>query len=157
MTTIAQQIRELQRLPAAQLVARHEAVFGKPPRVRNAAWLRRQVAWKIQEREFGGLSVRARARLDELVAQVDLPIGATAPPRPRPAPSAARTAADAPMVGTVLTREWHGQQLRVEVRDDGFEWNGTLFRSLSAVAKAITGANWNGKLFFGITPRRAAQ
>lgn len=156
MNPIVDQIRELQTMPAAQLVARYEALFGKPPRVRNVAWLRRQVAWKVQEREFGGLSDRAKARLDQLVARIDLPLQGAKPPRTRPAASAARSTTNTPMVGTTLVREWHGQQVRVEVRDNGFEWNGTLYRSLSAIARAVTGANWNGRLWFGLTQRRAA-
>ena len=154
--TIAMQIRELQTLAPAQLAVRFESLHGKPPRNRNKAWLLRQVAWKLQERELGGLSERARSRLGELMAQVDLPLVATPPPRPKPK-AAASSDTNAPMVGTTLTREWRGQQLRVEVRDGGYEWNGTMFTSLSAVAKAITGAAWNGRLFFGLTTRRSAS
>ncbi|HEX5050431.1 MAG TPA: DUF2924 domain-containing protein [Planctomycetota bacterium] len=152
MSTIAQQIRELQSLPAAQLAERYEALFGKPPRVRNRAWLFRQCAWQLQARELGGLSNRAKTRIDELVAQVVLPLGQAPPPKPRVVP---RPEVNEPMVGTTLTRQWRGQTIRVEVRDGGYEWNGTLHKSLSAVAKSITGAAWNGKLFFGLTKRRA--
>jgi hypothetical protein len=70
---------------------------------------------------------------------------------------AARADANAPMVGTVLVREWHDQRIEVRVLDDGFEWNGARYTSLSAVAKAITGAAWNGRLFFGLTTRRSAS
>ena len=58
-----------------------------------------------------------------------------------------------PRPGTVLQREWHGHQIRVEVLPDGFVWNGDSYGSLSAVARAITGARWNGRLFFGLTGR----
>ena len=155
--TIATQVRELQHLAADQLAERYAALFGKPPRIRNVAFLRRQVAWKLQERELGGLSERARSRLDELVAGIDLPLRAAQPPRPRPQPQPARPEQKAPLVGTTLVREWHGQKIQVEVADGSFIWNGTPFRSLSAVAKAITGTTWNGRLFFGLTERRAAQ
>lgn len=57
----------------------------------------------------------------------------------------------------MLTREDRGQTLQVEVRENGVEWNGTVYSSLSAAAKAITGSAWNGKLFFGLTQRRKAQ
>ncbi len=154
MNTMAQQIRELQALAPAQLAERYAALFGKPPRNRNRAWLFRQCAWKLQERELGGLGDRARSRLDELIAQVDLPL-ASPPPRPRPTP--ARADAKGPIVGTVLTRRWHDQEIRVSVRNDGFEYGGAIYKSLSAVAKAITGAAWNGKLFFGLTTRRSAS
>jgi len=151
MSTISQQIQELQHLTAAELADRYEDLLGQPPRVRNKAFLRRRVAWKLQEREFGGLSDRTKMRLDELISQIDVPLGDPGPRRPKPRRKDAR----APLVGTTLTRIWHDQEIRVEVREDGFEWDGTLYRSLSAVAKAITGSNWNGRLFFGLTKRRA--
>ena len=57
--------------------------------------------------------------------------------------------------GTVLTREYHGQEIRVVALEDGqFEYDGQVFTSLSAVAKAVTGTKWNGRLFFGLTKRR---
>ena len=152
--TISQQIGALQNLAPAQLAERYEALFGRPPRNRNRAWLSRQVAWRLQERELGGLPERARTRLAELIAQVQLPI---ASPAPRPKPTPAHTDSNTPMVGTVLTRVWHGQQIRVEVRADGFEWQGVLYKSLSACARSITGTTWNGRLFFGLTTRRSAS
>ena len=158
--TLAQQVRELQSLPAKDLTLRYAALFGAPPRSTNTAWLRRQVAWKLQEQALGGLSDRGKARLAELSAQLHLPIAPAATRASRgtqaPSPAAARRPdPDTPMVGTTLVRRWHDQDLRVEVREHGFEWNGTLYSSLSAVAKAITGAAWNGRLFFGLAHRRA--
>jgi hypothetical protein len=151
-STITQQLRALHDLSAAQLAARYEQLHDKPPRIRNRAFLLRRVAWKLQEREFGGLPERAKAKLDDLIAGLDLPLRDPAPPRPR---GPQRAEARAPMVGTTLIRKWHDQEIKVEVRDGGFEWNGALFKSLSATAKAITGANWNGKLFFGLAQRKA--
>lgn len=154
--TITAQIAELQTLAPAQLAARYEALFGKPPRVRNKAWLFRQCAWKTQERALGGLSERAKTKLAELMTTIDLPIAAAPPPRPRPTP--AKTANTNTLIpGTVLVREWRDQRIEVHVTDDGFVWNGTTFTSLSAVAKAITGAAWNGRLFFGLTTRKSAS
>src|SRR5690606_16063793 len=108
-------------------------LFDKEPRVKNAAWLRRQVAWKIQERELGGLGDRAMARLGELMSQIDLPVAA---PDRRTTPVAQQRDAKGPSVGTTLVRAWRDQQIRVEVRADGFEWNGVTYKSLSACAKA---------------------
>lgn len=153
MNTIVTQIRELQTMPAARLAARYAELFGKEPRICHAAWLRRQVAWKLQVREFGGLSEPAKGRLDELVAQIDLPLRDVAP-RPRPAPRP--ESKDLP-IGTTLVREWRGQQVRVEVRDNGFAWNGTLYKSLTAAVRAITNSAWNPKIFFGLVQRRAAK
>ncbi|MBK8100636.1 MAG: DUF2924 domain-containing protein [Planctomycetes bacterium] len=79
----------------------------------------------------------------------DVTVPTAAPPRSTPITSTG------PRPGTVLQREWRGQQIRVEVTADGFVWNGNRYGSLSAVAFAITGAKWNGKLFFGLTERKA--
>ncbi len=57
-------------------------------------------------------------------------------------------------VGTVLAREYKGDEIRVQVVENGFEWNGVVFRSLTAVAQAVTGSKWNGRLFFGLTKRK---
>ena len=154
MTTLAQQVRALQTLTAAELAGRYIDLFGKAPRNRNRAFLLRQCAWKTQERALGGLSDRAKARLDELAAQIELPTQPRERARPRSAPAAARVEPAGPMVGTTLVREWRGQRLLVEVREKGFLWNGQVYGSLSATAKAITGAAWNGRLFFGLTARR---
>ncbi len=156
--SITAQLAELQRLAPAQLAARYEALFGIPPRVRNRAWLFRQCAWKAQERALGGLSDRAKSRLAELMATIDLPIAAAAPPpRPRPTPAAKPATTNTPIPGTVLVREWRDQRIEVHVTDAGFIWNSTTFSSLSAVARAITGSAWNGRLFFGLTTRKSAS
>ena len=62
-----------------------------------------------------------------------------------------------PMPGTVLTREYKGQLLKVTVRDDGFEYDGETYRSLSAIAKEITGSHWNGYHFFGLTESKEGK
>lgn len=157
--TLTAQIRTLQTAPAAELADRYTALFGKPPRIRNRAWLFRQVAWKLQERELGCLSERARTRLNELLAKIDLPLRDAPLPARRPTAStpAARDRRDL-VPGTELTRRWRDQDIRVRVLDDGgFDWNGARYGSLSAVAKAITGASWNGRLFFNLVERRPAS
>jgi hypothetical protein len=129
---------------ADQLAVRYQALFGKPPRVRN-----RRVAAAASRVEAAGTRTRRpqsnapAVRLDELMAQIDLPIGATPPRRPigsRCGRQRERTDGR----HHVLVREWRDQRTRVRVLDDGFEWNGARYKSLSAVAKAITGAAWNG-------------
>src|SRR5215468_3218830 len=80
MSTIPQQLQELKTLSPAELARRYEALFGKPPRVRNKAWLFRQCAFRLQEQAHGGLSERAKTRLTELMALVDLPLCAPTPP-----------------------------------------------------------------------------
>lgn len=158
MTTpsITAQIAELQRLAPAQLAKRYSDLFGKSPRCMNRIWLVRQCAFRLQEQQLGGLSDRAQTRLTELMKQVDLPIIATPPSRPRPKP-VERANANSPTIGVVYTREWRGQQVRIEVVENGFLTNGVVHKSLTAAVRAITNANWNPNIFLGITRRGAAS
>ena len=143
--TLEAKIATLHDAPVAELAARYIEAFGHPPRSRrNAAWLRKRIAHQLQVVAFGGLSRVAHAALDKLTAEIVLP--ATTP---EPATKATPTA------GRVLHREWHGKTIRVLVNGDGYEWDGRTFNSLSAVAFAVTGSKWNGKLFFGLVERKA--
>jgi hypothetical protein len=132
-------------------VARYEALWGKPPRLKNREALFKRCAWKMQEIRMGGLSVAAKGKLESLITEIHLPEAEdrrTVRGTLRK-PPVQRVLA----VGTTITRTWHDQQLLVRVVDGGFEYQGVVYRSLSAVALAITGAHWNGKLFFGLTGR----
>ncbi len=151
--TIAEEIAELRAMDVPRLVERYEALFGKPPRVRHKDWLWKRIAWKLQERRLGGLSKVAKARLEELIADIELPLAEST------AKASAETSRDpkALLPGTYLMRIWHGQQIRVRVLDNGFDWDDQVFRSLSAVARAVTGAHWNGRLFFGLTKRKKTR
>lgn len=165
VASIPDQLAALQSMTVAQLQTRYQQVFGEQSRSGNRQWLLRRVAWRIQAMAEGGLSERALKRAAELARDADI--------RLRP-PSAARDGAascsfprggranhgvsvsgklrrsDLPAPGTVLIRQYRGVEHRVTVLPDGFEYNGETYRSLSAVASAITGSHWNGKLFFGL-------
>ena len=147
---IAEEIAELRGLPVAELVVRYEAVYGKPPRVKHREWLWRRIAWKIQEQRFGGLSGAARKKLDELITEIDIPLVAgRREPEKRP-----NRINGEPQVGTTLVRVWRGREILATRIDEGWECDGVVHRSLTAVAKAVTGTHWNGKLFFGLTKRK---
>ena len=155
MKSITEEIEELRRMNVVQLVERYQELWGREPRCRNREHLWRRCAWKLQEQRFGGLPGVAKDRLEELVAEIDLPLaesqrtvtGELKRPR-RPSD---------PPVGTVLVRQWRGLEIRVQVVDDGYEHGGVVYSTLSAVAKGITGAHWNGRLFFGFTQRRKSK
>ena len=149
--TIAEQIAALQDLATAELAAEYERLYGKRPRYRSPAWLRKRIAHALQVAAYGGLSAPARAELDRLAADIQVP-AATAP-RANVDRDTAKPTTGQPRPGTTLQREWRGQQIRVLVTADGFEWDGNTYGSLSAVAFAVTGAKWNGRLFFGLTGR----
>ena len=150
--TIADEIAELRGLDVPALVARYRAVWGKEPRVKNKEWLWKRVAWRIQEQRLGGLSTTAKGKLEDLIAEIRLPDGEdrrTVRGLLRKAPRPGALA-----IGTTITRTWHNEQILVRVVDGGFEYQGVVYRSLSAVAMAVTGAHWNGRLFFGLKDRR---
>jgi len=150
--SLAAEVAALRDLPLDALVERHVALFGRQPRTRHRDQLWRRVAWKLQEQRLGGLSKVARRRLDDLIAEIELPTA----DEPRVVTAKLRRDDEPrrPKAGTVLTREWRGREVRVAVVERGFEHEGAVYRSLSAVARAITGSHWNGRLFFGLTPRR---
>ena len=155
MSNVTMEIKKLRAMKVPDLVDRYTELFGKPPRVKHREHLWKRCAWKVQENRFGGLSRMAKDRLEELIAEINLPLGEKT--RTVSGVLKKNRRPDDPAPGTVLTRTWKSQEIRVLVRDDGYECNGELFRSLTAVARAITGSRWNGRLFFGLTNRKKAQ
>ena len=131
---------------ALLLAARYEEVWGKPPRSKNRHYLWKRIAWKLQEQRYGGLSKVAQSRLEELIAEIDIPIEERAR-SVSGAPTRPRVAID-PVPGTTLVRMYRSAEVRVKVFEDGFEWEGRQYRSLSAVAKEVTGSHLNGVRFF---------
>jgi hypothetical protein len=111
---------------------RWRLMFGRtPPAALSKDLLARVMACRMQESAFGGLDRESLEFLDGLARQ--------AGPRPRQL-----------KVGTVLVRDYHGQRHTVTVGPDGFDWQGTTYSSLSAIACAITGTAWSGPRFFGL-------
>ena len=161
---IDQEIAALKRLSLARLRERYVELFGEAARSDNRAWLVRRLAWRIQERAFGGLSERAARRAAELADDADLRV---VPPRvtsdarapstatsTAPTPPTMSTDRRLPQVGAILTRAYKGRAYEVKVLAEGFEWCGQRYGSLSAVAKAITGSHCNGFAFFGLTKEK---
>lgn len=147
--SMARRIAALQKLPVPELVVEYERLHGVPPHCKNRTWLWRNCAWKVQEIAYGGLPAAAKARLEELIAQVAVPDSRTVTTTlPR------RSSMGQLAPGTTLTKTWRGQQVTVRVADDGtFVHDGKPYRSLTAVAQAITGQHWSGALFFGLRKR----
>jgi len=155
--SIPVQIARLQTMAVGELRVEYLRVFGEEARSRNRVWLWRRIAWRIQELEYGGLSERAKARLEELMPDAELALR-TPPGRVHAAVRAtAGPISDKriPKPGTVLLRHYKGQRLAVAVTKDGFEYDGRPFRSLSAVAREITGTHWNGLMFFGLKKKKS--
>jgi hypothetical protein len=158
---LARDIAALPTLSVAQLRSRYAEVFGEATNAANKAWLVKRIAWRLQASAEGDLSERARQRAALLAndadlrlsppksAILDVPEGA-APASSGSAPEPGHRVPDRrlPLPGAILTRPYKGQQLQVTVLQNGFAYQGNVFASLSAVAKAITGSHCNGYLFF---------
>lgn len=159
-TTMAAEIAALRTLPTSELARRYTELYGKPPRVKHRQFLWKRIAWRMQEQRTGGLPQVARDRLEELIAEIDIPIAETTRTvtgRLHKPGLRAATNPDGLVVGSVLQRDWKGQRLAVRVTSTGFEHAGVPYPSLSAVARGITGSRWNGRLFFGLVERGGAK
>lgn len=154
---ITKEVSAMERMTVDQLRAKYADVFGEPTNGRHREWLIKRIAWRMQANAEGDLSERGRQRAMELANDADIRM---TPPRERKLTPGAeeRTTTAATTVqattillpGTVLKREYKGQSVRVNVLVDGFEWEGERYKSLTAVAKAITGKHWNGYHFFNL-------
>jgi hypothetical protein len=161
---ITKEVAAMERMTVDQLRAKYAEVFGERTNGRHKEWLIKRIAWRMQANAEGDLSERARQRAMELANDADLRV--TAPRQRKPAPDAEqRTATVATKVrhgtellpGTVLTRDYKGQTIRVSVLASGFEFEGERYKSLTAVAKAVTGKHWNGYHFFGLRDNGGAR
>ena len=141
---LSEEIAALTQMSGTVLRQRYAELFGDPTQVGNRAWLVRRIAWRLQAQAEGGLSERARRRAAELANEADLRYN----PPPAQTNGTPPALARLPAPGHVLTRLYKGRTLEVTVLKRGFEYQGTLYPSLSAVAKAITGSHCNGYLFF---------
>jgi hypothetical protein len=139
----------LQRMTLAQLRRRYAEAFGEAtPVTNNKAWLVKRIAWRLQALAEGDLSERARRRAAALAQDADLRV---TPPRPVQRFTVPAKRRDGlPPAGTVITRPYKGRVLEVKVLRHGFEYQGRVFASLSALAKDITGSHCSGLRFFGL-------
>ena len=140
---LSQQLAALNDLTAPQLRAEWRRLYrSQPPRL-SRDLLVRSIAYRMQELAHGGLSKATRRRLSALAGELEAN-GSVVPERgPRIRP------------GMRLMREWHGRTHTVVVTEDGFEYVGKAYASLTRIARAITGAHWSGPRFFGLGRKEA--
>ncbi|WP_173934278.1 DUF2924 domain-containing protein [Chelativorans sp. Marseille-P2723] len=134
----------LKTMPTPDLKQQWRELFDSEPPAFNRRYLESRLAYRIQELAYGGLKPSTIERLEALGEQLD---GGNEMVRRR------RTD-DRLIAGTRLIREWQGVEHTVTVLADGYEWQGRPYKSLSAVARAITGTRWNGWIFFGLKNHR---
>jgi len=160
--SVVRRIEKLRRLSVPELRREYVEVCGEPTNCNHKQYLFRRIVWQIQAQTSGGLSERAIRRAAEIADDADIRIGLTqgfwswpeeSKREPRPGVSARRDER-LPEPGTVLKRRYRDQEVVVRVLERSFEYQSRQYGSLSAVARQVTGTNWNGLLFFGLTGRR---
>jgi hypothetical protein len=150
MTThepILARLAALKAMSVNELKAEWQELFAAPAPNNSRAFLEGRLAYRIQELTYGGPDKPTRRLLDLLADEVEGTLtrkAQIADPRN-------------PVVGTKLIREWDGTAHTVTVLKDGFDWGGQRYKSLSAVARAITGTRWNGYRFFGLRERKRGE
>jgi hypothetical protein len=144
------EIAALDALTVVELRERYTELSGEQCYSRNKQHLRRRCAWLIQAREYGGLSELARQRAHEIARLSDIRL---TPPKPKAQKIETKRDPRLPAPGAILTRTYKGHDITVTVLADGFECDGETFRSLSAVAKAISGTHTNGYTWFGLAEK----
>jgi hypothetical protein len=130
-----------------ELKTEWQALFDAPAPNNSRTFLESRLAYRIQELIYGGPDKQTRRLLDLLADEVEGTLtrkAQIADPRN-------------PVVGTKLIREWDGIAHTVTVLKEGFEWGGQRYKSLSAVARAVTGTRWNGYRFFGLRERKRGE
>ena len=138
---VMKQLIALEHMSMDELNEKFKEFYGFESACTNPKQLKRRLAYRIQEVYYGGLEPAEKAILREVAA---------ADPAARLEKSSAPI--KNPIRGTRFSREWHGKIYEVTAVENGmYEYNGRLFRSLSGIAKEITGSTWNGRLFFGLT------
>jgi hypothetical protein len=137
----------LKTAPTADLKQQWRDLFDSEPPPFNRRYLESRLAYRIQELAYGGLKPETIRRLEQLGEELD---GGEKKKR------SMRLDRDRPILGTWLLREWQCVEQVVTVTKDGFEWQGRPYKSLSAIARAITGTRWNGWVFFGLKNHRRA-
>jgi Protein of unknown function (DUF2924) len=154
---VLKQIEALRQLTVAGLRDKYREVFGEDSRSNHKDFLFRRIAWRLQANAEGGLSERARRRALEIANDADLRIRApkdfgTCETSRRTSVGVVGGSRDVrlPEPGALLIREFQGRTYVVKVMADGFEYEDRTYRSLSAIAREISGTRWNGFLFFGL-------
>ena len=137
--SVLRQLTALQKMPFSELQDKWRDLYGSEPPHFKSTFLKKRLAFRIQELFYGGLDESTRNRLDEIADSLE-----------DRKPKTTVEIDGKILPGTRFTREWRGKLYETIVREDGFEYNGQMFRSLSAIATAITGTQWNGRKWWGL-------
>jgi hypothetical protein len=141
------QLTALKTMPVLALKQKWRELFDREPPLYNRRYLESRLAYRIQELAYGGLKPETIARLEEIADELE---GKTTRKK-------SRIDHHRPISGTRLIREWQGVEHCITVRNDDFEYQGRPYKSLSSIARLITGSRWNGWIFFGLKNTRGQR
>lgn len=141
MTHLAKQLAQLEAISPAQLRACWRDSYRKQAPDIGPDLLRRSISWKLQSRVHGKLPVSTKREIDKMIVRLEK------------GGEVAKRSNIALKTGTRLVREWRGKSYHILVCDNGFEYDGRRYDSLSHIAGHITGAHWSGPRFFGLIKR----
>ncbi|MCF7894433.1 MAG: DUF2924 domain-containing protein [Candidatus Omnitrophica bacterium] len=150
---ILNQILTMEDMEIGGLLAKYGQLFeNKKPRSTKKQYLKKEIAYRLQESAHGGLSETAKTRLEQLIKVYD-PINNTLLRKVKN-PNGSKIKANRdrrlPVPGSIITKIYKGNTLKVKVLDKGFEYEGEFYKTLSQVASTATGNHWNGYLFFNL-------
>lgn len=150
-----QEIEDLKTKSLPELLEMYKELYGEHSSSTNEVFLRRKIAYRIQEQASGTLSRKAKSQIAELIAKYDPVNNKTLRPQVTTAGKELKVLPSMrdkrlPIPGTIIKKNYKGQIIEVRVLEKGFEYNNTYFRTLSAIAQEITGSHWNGFNFFGM-------
>lgn len=163
LSSIIREINALRDASLAELQEQHARVCGYPTRSNNRATLQKKLAWHVQANAEGGLSDGARARIAELAPSVPTQWQQPKAKRGAKLATQANTTAEharrpeLPPAGTVITREHNSEAHAITVWETDFEYRGKRYKTLSEIARLITGTKWDGFAFFKLKQRKATD
>ncbi len=148
--SILSRILALKTAPLPELQKEYAALFdGKKVPSNNKTLLWQRIAYRIQELEYGTLPEEAKNKAKELAQKYDPINNKALRPNNTMKQSASRDRR-LPVPGTIITKNYKGTDIRVKVLEKDFEYNGKVYKTLTKIAKEITGSHWNGYLFFSL-------
>ena len=145
-TQVLARLAALKEMTVVELKAQWQALIGTPAPNNSRPFLEQRIAYRIQELTWGGLAKPAARLLDALADEVE----------GKKARQSVISDPRNPVIGTRLVREWDGAEHVITVLKDGFDWQGRRYKSLSSIAREITGTRWNGYRFFGLRENKRA-
>jgi Protein of unknown function (DUF2924) len=163
---VAKEVATLRHMTVSELRDRYHEVFGEDTNARNKQWLIKRLAWKLQANAEGDISERARRLAHQIAMETD--IRTSLPRVTRPATTETLETASTmiappaddriPLPGAAVVKTYRGRSIQVMVRPNSFEFEGTQYKTLTAIARVVTGQkNINGFHFFGLRKAEVTQ